>query len=95
MPIAISLKNPPLTFAFEEEIDKAYKKKKFRGLKCLAGRSTKGNRVLLPIRQDTNIAFIQEVSEEEAKKMFEKKESSVLSKVQPTFTMPGGKRRLN
>ena len=97
MPLLICLKEPRINLIvageIKEDSEKEWDAIFSNGVLML--KNTEGTAVLVPLWKESNIAFIQEVTEEELEKQrgeFEKqKDGSRISK--PEFLFPGGKQR--
>jgi len=97
MPLLICLKEPRINLIvageIKEDSEKEWDAIFSNGVLML--KSMEGTALLVPLWKESNIAFIQEVAEEELEKQreeFEKqKEGSRISK--PEFLFPGGKQR--
>lgn len=97
MPILICLKEPTINLIVEGEIkDESEKEwdKIFREGVLLVKKKN-GRNLLVPIWRESNIAFMQEVTEEDiekGKEEFEKRQKeSVIER--PSYSFPGGRLR--
>ena len=88
--ILVVLKNPPVSFM----VDGIIRKKSLKGIKNL-GCFQEGLALYIPYSVDSNIAYIQEMSEDDVKTMEEKilKQRAQLEIVKPGFRIP--KKRTN
>ncbi len=97
MPILIYLKEPPLTLIVNGEIKdgSADEWDKIFGSQVLMVKNESGRNVLVPLTRESNIAFMQEVTEEEVARHREevqkRREGPAISK--PHFVFPQGRRR--
>lgn len=96
MPLLIVLKEPHLNLIVEGEIkdnDEEYWDKVFDN-GCLLVKNRTGQNVVVPIWKESNITFIQEVTEEQIKEQEKRaKEKGQESQiVTPQYSFPGGKR---
>jgi hypothetical protein len=90
MPIIVVLKNPPITLAVKGKIDQAYLQK-CRVFDAVVEEAIDGMPMIIPIKLDSNIAYIKEISEEEYKELEAEKEKRKTQQggqiVRPDVTM--------
>lgn len=95
MPLLIVLKEPPLNLIVEGEI-KDEDEKYWDGVfdnGCLLVKNRTGQNVIVPLWKESNVTFIQEVTEEQIKEQEKKaKEKGQESQiVTPQYAFPGRK----
>lgn len=95
MPILICLKEPPINLIVEGEIKDESEKKWDQIFRegVLLVKSMGGKNVLVPLWKESNVAFMQEVTEEEIEKQkeeFEKHRQGTRIE-RPRFVIPGGR----
>lgn len=96
MPILICLKNPSINLIVEGEIKDDSEKSwdEIFHNQVLMTKTLQGHNVLVPLLQECNIAFMQEVTQEEVDKQKEeaekRKQGSTITK--PQFIFPQGRR---
>ena len=95
MPILIYLKNPPRVLPIEGSIDPENKDvvrqyEEMYGRGTLVTKTVEGNGIVIPAVSDINIAFLQEVSEEEYEEMERKRKAQqeVKNIRRPNLTIP-------
>jgi len=97
MPILYFLKNPPLTLASRGSLDKATIKKLLKSTPMISAQAPDGGPLLIAVRQDVNIAYIKEITDDSLKKMREEvKEMQKGGRIEtpsPGFMFPGKKGR--
>ena len=95
MPILVCLKEPPINLIVEGEIKDESENEWDRIFRegVLLVKKKNGRNLLVPIWRESNIAFMQEVTEEDiekGKEEFEKRQHG--SKIEkPQFLFPGGR----
>lgn len=97
MPILYFLKNPPLTLASRGTLDKATVKKLLKSTPMIEAQAPDGGPLLVSIRDDVNIAYIKEITDENLKNMREEAkkmgQDNRITKPAPGFTFPGKRGR--
>ncbi len=95
MPILYFLKDPPLALASNGKLDEATIKKLLKSTPMIRGQAGDGGPLLITIRNDVNIAYIKEITEENLKGMREEAKDMAKGKrlEAPGFTFPAGNKR--
>jgi len=97
MPIIIVLKTPAVTLAANGKIDKRYIRKVSHKLgSFIVEQAVDNMTMLISTRQDSNIAYIKEITEEQYQEMKEKRQqidSSRIVRPPANLSFPGRKRR--
>ena len=95
MPILYFLKNPPLTLAATGKLDEATVKQRLKSTPMIRAQAGDGGPLLITIRDDVNIAYIKEITEENLDKMREEAKDMVEgSRIQaPGHVFPGKRRK--
>ena len=93
MPILYFLKDPPLTLASSGKLDEATIKKLLKTTPMIRDQAGDGGPLLITINQDSNIAYIKEITDENLEAMREEaKELAKGDRIQrpaPGFQFPG------
>ena len=93
MPLLISLKEPPINMIVEGEIkdkDEKYWDEQFQN-GCLMVKNRTGQNIIIPLWKESNVTFIQEVTEEQLEE--QRKDAEERGKgnkiVTPEYSFPG------
>ena len=93
------LKNPPVSLATLGDLDKKTIKSLLKSTPMVQAQAPDGRTLLICVKQDVNISYIKEISEEQLEKMKEEKEEqgkgSRIQKPAMVFPGRGGKGRGN
>ena len=94
MPILYFLKNPPLTLASRGSLDEKTIKKLLKSTPMIDAQAPDGQKLLIAVRDDVNIAYVKEITDDNLKKMREEvKDMQKGSRIEkPGFAFPGGKK---
>jgi len=95
MPILYFLKDPPLTLAATGKLDEATVKQLLKSTPMIRAQAGDGGPLLITIKNDVNIAYIKEITEENLKAMREEaKDMAKRPRIQPPgFQFPPKKGR--
>jgi len=96
MPILVTLKTPPITLGLQGDLDEDFKRHIRKELRIIEGQATDGKPIWIVINEDSNIAYIKEITDDQYREMEAEKARQLASRIErPRMVIPGKGRKPN